>query len=188
MGADPHDKRDELARAYMRNLRRQGYAGEMPAEAIQRLAAEDRMLVERYDAEQKGKIRARRTKKETDFAPVEAMAAEVGGRFYTRRLTAEDDRIERETLDSVLLERRAKLVARIREIGRKDRLGQAVYPRLVEELAVIHANWTMAGLGKPMRHYRHAWTQQERDRIFFRQLEDLADRSNATIRPNWWVK
>jgi len=172
----------------MDNLRRQGYAGEMPVEEIQRLAANDRALVERYDAEQRNKIRVKRPQKETDFAPVEEMAADAGGRFYTRRLTAEDDRIERETLNSVILERRLKLVARINEIGRKDRLGQAVYPRLVEELAVIHANWTLAGMGKPMRHYRHAWTQQERDKIFFRQLEDLADKSNATIRPNWWVR
>jgi len=188
VAVDPHKLRDGLAEAYIANLRRGGYGGEVPAEAIQRLAASDRKIVERYEAEQKNRIKPKREKKEPDYSKVKELAADKGGRFYVRKLTPEDDRIERETLSMVAMERRMKLVARIREIGRKDRLGQAVYPRLVEELAVIHANWSMAKMGKPMKHYRHARGQQELDRVFFRQLEDLADRSNATIRPNWWIK
>lgn len=97
--------------------------------------------------------------------------------------------VQYETLSMVGMEKRNALLARIRELTRKtgdaykrDGFEHFAYPRWAKQVIVVYCAWAtatgpFAGVRRP----------GERDRIYFRLLEDLCDRSRRDLGP-WWIK
>lgn len=175
--------RNVIADDYRRNAESLG--GSVSEEECQRLAAADLELVDRLEREAKPR---RSHPLVVEEEPVEEpekaaqMADAINGRFE-RRDVDENEPKKVETLANIDHEKRLKLTRRIWEIAQRDpNTGDWHHPALALELQVVHANWNFG-----VREYARARTQKERDQIFFRQLENLCDKSTGRLGP-WWVK
>lgn len=191
MTDSPRSLRDEIADDYRRNAQRMG--AEVSFADAQRMAQMDLELVDAHDRvtpvqpatgkervieDPEERAEAERQKQEASIRS-QLMAGEVGGRVEKR---AAVDAPAIETLGSVNIEKRLKLLRRVGQICSRDRTGEQKHPKLARLVQATHANWTFG-----VREYALARSQVDRDRIFFRKLEDICDRSNAVLGP-WWVK
>lgn len=165
----------------------------VPTEALQRQAAGDLRLVDAARAS--GALRVRKDPKPTkrDPAatsnPAQRMAGRIGGTAFTRPIPTKRRR-PTEVLTGVDAVRVQAMCARIKLIATKvaslragGEIGDAFeFRQLAQDLATVtfnHGARRGAYAGK---------NSIDADKIYRRQIEDICDRSNAVIRPNWWVK
>lgn len=192
MSDSPLARRDWHVAAAAQRLMARGVP--VPTDALQRQAADDLRLLD--NARRAGALKVRKDEKKPPAAPTEVsrvasrMAAEVGGRAYVKPLPVRDRRPRLAPVTGVDALKLAARVARIKAISQKVarvRNGQEIaagfeYGQLAQDLATVTFNYN-AGTGAYAGK-----SAADRDRIYERQIDDILDRSNAVIRPNWWTK
>jgi hypothetical protein len=181
---DGTELRDQIAEDYARNSKRMG--GSISMEHAQELAVSDLLTVDALDREAKPAFLPKPSTiiDEPEPSPDEKpnaaqMAQDLGGRFEKRDIK---DAADVETLAVVNPEKRLKLVSRVNRLCSSSLEGEVMYPKFAALIAQVHANWNLN-----CRDYRLCRSQAERDRMFFRQLEDICDKSNSIL-PPWWLK
>lgn len=180
---DGTELRDQIAEDYARNAKRMG--GSISMEHAQELAVSDLLAVDALDREAKPVSMPKpSTIIDEPELPKEKpnaaqMAQDLGGRFEKRDIK---ESAVAETLAVVNPEKRLKLVARVSMLCGNDPSGVVMYPKFAALIAQVHANWNLN-----CRDYRLCRTQAERDKMFFRQLENICDKSNSIL-PAWWIK
>lgn len=181
--------RDAIAEDYQLNGRRLG--ADVPWADAEKLAQADLELVDRHNSEAKPAPPPRPhiiTEEENPEPSLAETMAENDGMTFVQREVPDDEK-QVETLGNINHEKRLKLINRIHAISEKDpATGDWHYPEFANALVHIHANWNMASAGaRGIKGYSRVRSQVERDRIFFRQLEDLCDFSTGRMGP-WWIK
>lgn len=168
---------------------------EVPMEALQRQAAEDLRHLDAARAS--GALRVRTDPKPTKrglpagSTPAQRQAERLGpkARAFTRPIAQARPR-PTERITGVDAERlaamckRIKLIAaKVATIGAGDMIGSAFeYRALAQDLATVTINHNAR------RGVYAGKNTIDADKIYRRQIEDICDRSNAVIKPNWWAK
>jgi len=173
--------RDATADDYQANARRMG--DDPPREEIERLAAADCELVDRVGFA------------EVPESPPPSIPEEIGatGKHAAEAIGAEVARdiptqapSPIETLGGVIKEKRIAMLRRIALICERvasspdpDRpWAGSAYPHWAREVAEAHMKW---------QSNRRLMSEEDRDRRFYRALEDVCDRSRLDCGP-WWVR
>ena len=183
---DPLALRDAIASDYRANLLRRGV--DAPFDLFQDIAAADLMLV---DAAERDIERA--VTKPVHVDPTPSVQADEHADVTVAREAEERSvgpiGIEAEFAKWATSEKKMKLIARIQRIcqpilgavGDTVHFTHCAYPRWARQCvrAVFDAE-------QARRQYRGR-SIAERQRILFREFEDIADRSRVDLGP-WWVK
>jgi hypothetical protein len=162
------------------------------ARDLETLAAADLALSDRVDAEAKKPAASKSriaavSEQPARISPASIMASSKG---YTFSKTALPDQESRVGLAPPLLEKPRALAKRMlkmcaQEPGSARSLSLAdrtyVYPDLAKAVIGEHTDFTMR-----RRRYRDL-NSVDRQRAFWRAIEDIADRSTGRLGP-WWVK
>lgn len=192
---DSLERRDWFVNAAARKCVAAGVS--VPVEALQRQAAADLQLLDQARAS--GALRdivKPKTKTSQEVLDhkrslkAEAQAEKVGGTMRRRKLPVRDPISRGPRLSALDRERTAKMTLRLRAIGARAgsiRTGQDLetgfqYPALARaaaEQVTNHGYQRGEYAGKSAR---------DRDRILFRRLQDICDRSDAVFGVPWWVK
>lgn len=188
------ERRDWFVDAAARKAKALGVP--VPTEALQRQAAADLTLLD--NARRAGALRVGKDAKKKAPADVaaekqsrkaEAQAAAVGGRMRRKALPAVDRTRRGPKLSLLDQERLLKMSLRLRAIGARAgqlRAGQDLqagfqFPALARAAAE-------ATMNHGARRGEYAGKNAtDRDRILFRQLEDICNRSDAVFGVGWWV-
>lgn len=186
-------RRDWFVEAQARRFMSLGVG--VPTEALQRGAAEDLRLLD--NARANGKLLAtkhnpnRRVISPADRESIkaEAQAKAIGAHTYVRSLPARDPTPRKGLVVDVVKVR--AMSARIKLICVRDagRLRAGADMESAFEYRELARSLTEATINKDAKRgeYRGK-SDTDRERIYLRQIEDICDRSNAVIRPNWWAK
>ncbi len=193
---DPLGRRDWFVEAQARRFRSLGLA--VPADAIQRSVAEDLRLTDRAKAE--GALTVKSTPKrmtvgeavaEKRSRKADVQAAAVNGTVRTRQLPAVEKAKRLAPLTGLELQRTYAMATRLRLIGQRSgtrlRTGQDMehgfqYARLARAAAEETTNHD-ARRGPYL-----GVCASDRDRILYRRLQDVCDKSDAIVGFAWWVK
>lgn len=184
-------RRDWFVEAQARRMKSLGVG--VPTEALQRQAGEDLRLLD--NARASGDITVKkeppRRKPVSDKASLKAgaLAARVGAKSYVKRLPARDIG-HRKGLKVDAIKVHA-MAARLKLIGTRNtgRLRTGADMEHAFEYATLARAAAEATFNHGARRGPYAgMSDLDCDRILLRQLEDICDRSNAVIRPNWWAK
>lgn len=193
---DSLERRDWFVDLAARKARAVG--APVSTEVLQRQAAEDLRLVDRAKAE--GGLRAAKTARKMSPQDViahkqslkaEAQAAKLGASVRRRALPKIDRQRKLAPLRGVEAQKTFAMAARLRLIGTRSglrlRTGQDM------EHGFAYAALARAAAEETTNHdarrgpYMGA-SATDRDRILYRRLEDICDRSNAVVGFSWWVK
>lgn len=184
-------RRDWFVEATARRLRAAGVA--VPTEVIQKIAAADLQHLDAVRAS--GDLRTKTTPKSAPSEPREsrkaaAQAAKIGAEVRVRHLPAADPAKVQAPLRGVLAQKTYAMAARLRLLGQRN--GRRVmrgedmeHGFEIGALARAAAEETFNHNAQRGIYAGHNAT--DRDRILFRRMEDICDRSNAFF-PPWWVK
>lgn len=163
----------------------------VPTEALQRQAAADLRHLDAARASGALRLTTAPKKPAPKVAdPGQAEAAKVGGRLKVRDLPAMDRLIAPPALTGVDAMRDAAMKRRLRQIAQRagackngQDIGSGFEFRTLAEAVIStivnHDARRGAYAGK---------SAVDRDRILRAALERICDKSNAVIRPGWWVK
>jgi len=184
-------RRDWFVEATARRLRATGVA--VPTEAIQKIAAADLQHLDAVRAA--GDLRSKSTPKPAPTEPREsrkaaAQAAKIGAEVRVRHLPAADPVKVQAPLRGILAQKTYAMAARLRLIGQRNghrvmRGEDMEHGFEIGALARAAAEETFNHNAQRGIYAGHNAT--DRDRILFRRMEDICDRSNAFF-PPWWVK
>lgn len=184
-------RRDWFVEANARRLRAAGVA--VPTEAIQKIAAEDLRHLDAVRAA--GDLRSTTTPKPAPSEPREsrkaaAQAAKIGAEVRVRQLPASDPTKVEAPLRGVLAQKTYAMAARLRLIGQRN--GHRVMRGEDIEHGFELGLLARAAAEETFNHnaQRGPYANRcasDRDRILFRRMEDICDRSNRFF-PPWWVK
>jgi len=193
---NPLERRDWFVDAAARRLQSAGVP--VPVDALRRQTAEDLRLVDQATAA--GDLR--RVKASRKLTPAEvialkeskkadALARAEGASLRRRQLPTADKPKRLRPLKGVDAQRTFAMAARLRLIGTRSglrlRAGTDMehgfeYARLAREAAEETTNHD-ARRGPYM-----GVSARDRDRILYRRLQDICDRSDSVVGFNWWVK
>lgn len=193
--SDPLERRDWFVDAQAKRFRAAGVT--VPTESLQRQAADDLRLLDRARSE--GALKSRKDPRKATVAEpsaqrelkAEAQAAGIGATVRRRTLPKADKARRLAPLRGVSAQKTYAMVARLRLIGTRNghrlRTGQDMehgfaYAALARAAAEETTNHN-AGRGEYVGK-----TAADRDRILFRRLGDICDRSDAVVGIAWWVK
>ena len=163
----------------------------VPTEALQRQAADDLRLLDAARAA--GALRVRKEQKAAKRAPTassaaQTMAAQAGGRAEVRAI--QPARRVEEVLTGVEAEKvRAaqKRVALICERSHRIRNGQDMEAGDLYKSLTVDLREECFNHGARLGKYAGK-SDIDADRIYRAAIYAICDRSNAVIRPGWWVK
>lgn len=184
-------RRDWFVEATSRRLRAMGVA--VPTEAVQRIAAADLQHLDAVRAA--GDLRSKTTTKPAPAEPREsrkaaAQAAKIGAEVRVRQLPAADPVTVQAPLLGVLAQKTYAIAERLKLIGQRN--GRRVLCGEDLEHGFELGILARAAAEETFNHnaqrgqYANRSTS-DRDRILFRRMEDICDRSNRFF-PPWWVK
>jgi hypothetical protein len=181
--------RDDLVEHYQSYARSRG--ADPSATELEALAVADLVLTDRVEADTKPKSRVIATPDIAPAAPspAAAIAHDRGFRFEKRSLVAATPRAPARPLEAVIGERYAALVKRMRQMcasapslkARSLADREYIYPTYAKGVLQEHTDYTFG-----RRKYR-GLDHKDRQKAFWRAIEDLADRSTGVLGP-WWVK
>ncbi len=195
--SDDLARRDRLVAQWALSLKERG--APVPTETLQRITANDLRLVDRAKAD--GRLGTRkkpkkwRQRREGVARPnlhAEAQAAAMGGSFFTREVKTLVDAPRVESVSGLDAERLVAMQRRIRLLTQRGpgriksnqtiEQGPWVYPKFANEIGMTCLAYNMRIGG-----YRDL-NMRDRNRRFYRCLQDICDRSDAVIGVAWWVK
>lgn len=193
---DSLERRDWFVGLAARKMQAAGVS--VPTEALQRQAAEDLRLVDRAKAE--GALRARKDAKKLTPAEViaqkqslkaEAQAEKIGAHVRRRQLPVKDKQRRLAPLRGIEAQKTYAMAARLRLIG--TRSGLRLRTGTDMEHGFEYAALARAAAEETTNHDARRGpymgvSATDRDRILYRRLEDICDRSNAVVGVNWWVR
>ena len=182
---DEHELRDEMVEHYHSYARSRGV--DPSTRDLETLAAADLALVDQYEAAAKPAVQKQPAElaPREEPAPAETMARDKGYRFAKTALPA----VDAPRAPPPLLEKPRALAKRMAQMcqtaGVSKSLSLAdrtyVYPDLAKDVIQEHTDFTLR-----RRKYRDL-NATDRQRAFWRAIEDIADRSTGRLGP-WWVK
>lgn len=187
-GPPPDDRelRDDLVAHYQSYARSRG--ADPTARELEALAVHDLTLTDRVEADAKAASRKPAERgPHVEPSPAEAIAADRGYLFRKRELPSVDPKPAR--VAPPLLEKPRALAKRMAQMcatapGSKgtalaDR--NYLYPALAKDVIQEHTDFTF-------RRRRYLGLNAiDRQRAFWRAIEDIADRSTGVLGP-WWVR
>ena len=181
---DERELRDDLVGHYQAYARSRG--SDPPVQALEALAVADLTLAERAESKPTAPRIAKPIEPTTSPSAAAVIAENRGYRFRKVELPAVD--VARKPAPP-LFEKPRALAKRMREMcatapGSKgtslaDR--NYLFPSLAKDVIQEHTDFTFR-----RRKYRDL-DSKDRQRAFWRAIEDLADRSTGVLGP-WWVK